>query len=146
MKNYRREPLLSSLITRAVISHPSFAAAIAASLSRAFKGDIAEDDLLTVMAATIDKPYELDGPSVADTCFSDLFAITLRDPACEGLVHAFLNFKGFKALASHRIAHVLWCDGRKEVALSIQARCTELFAVDIHPAAKIGAGNDAASP
>jgi serine O-acetyltransferase len=68
----------------------------------------------------------------------DLIAIRERDPASDGLVNPFLNFKGFKALQSHRVAHILWHMNRKDTARAIQSRCSELFGVDIHPAAIIG--------
>jgi serine O-acetyltransferase len=70
----------------------------------------------------------------------DLLAIRDRDPATEGLLHPFLHFKGFKALQAFRIAHVLWKLNRKDVAKVIQARTSELYAIDIHPAAVIGDG------
>jgi serine O-acetyltransferase len=41
---------------------------------------------------------------------------------------------------SYRIAHVLWNQGRKVLALALQSRISEVFAVDIHPAARIGEG------
>ena len=40
----------------------------------------------------------------------------------------------------HRIAHKLWTQDRKILALLIQNRVSEAFAVDIHPGAKIGRG------
>ncbi|KAM3286949.1 serine acetyltransferase 1, chloroplastic [Capsicum chacoense] len=70
----------------------------------------------------------------------DLRAVKERDPACISYVHCFLNFKGFLACQAHRIAHRLWCKGRKILALVIQNRVCEVFAVDIHPGAKIGSG------
>src|SRR6202008_3651444 len=39
-----------------------------------------------------------------------------------------------------RIAHWLWGQGRKPMALFFQNRVTDLFAVDIHPAAQLGRG------
>jgi serine O-acetyltransferase len=76
------------------------------------------------------------GPSVR----ADLSAVFERDPACRSYLDAFLFFKGFHALESHRIAHWLWNEGRKAMALFLQSRISQLFAVDIHPAASIGRG------
>ncbi|KAL0328550.1 UNVERIFIED_CONTAM: Serine acetyltransferase 3, mitochondrial [Sesamum calycinum] len=70
----------------------------------------------------------------------DLRAVKERDPACISYVHCFLNFKGFLACQAHRIAHNLWSNGRRILALLIQNRVSEVFAVDIHPGAKIGRG------
>ncbi len=63
-----------------------------------------------------------------------------RDPACHSIVSAFINFKGFKSLQAHRAAHILWHYNRKDIALAIQSRCSELWGVDIHPAAVLGSG------
>jgi serine O-acetyltransferase len=71
---------------------------------------------------------------------ADLSAVFERDPACHSYVQAFLFFKGFHALQCYRIAHWLWLHGRKPMALFFQNRVSDLFAVDIHPAARIGRG------
>ncbi|KAI3975440.1 hypothetical protein MKX01_021985 [Papaver californicum] len=63
-----------------------------------------------------------------------------RDPACISYVHYILNFKGFLAIQTHRITQKLWSQDRKTLAFLIQNRVSELFGVDIHPAAKIGHG------
>jgi serine O-acetyltransferase len=63
-----------------------------------------------------------------------------RDPACKGYVQPFLYFKGFQALQTHRVSHWLWNQGRHTLAFHFQSRMSELFQVDIHPAAKIGSG------
>ena len=44
------------------------------------------------------------------------------------------------ALQTHRVAHWLWTQGRETLAFYLQSRMSELFQVDIHPAAKIGSG------
>jgi serine O-acetyltransferase len=71
---------------------------------------------------------------------ADLSAVFERDPACHTYAQAFLFFKGFHALQSHRIAHWLYKHDRAPFAYFIQSRMSELFAVDIHPNAKIGRG------
>lgn len=71
---------------------------------------------------------------------NDLKAVNERDPACISHVHCFLNFKGFLACQAHRVAHNLWSNGRKILAVMIQNRVSEVFGVDIHPGAKIGSG------
>jgi serine O-acetyltransferase len=71
---------------------------------------------------------------------SDLMAVRERDPASRGYAQPLLYFKGFHALESYRIAHWLWDQGREALALHLQNRISELFGVDIHPAARIGAG------
>lgn len=51
-----------------------------------------------------------------------------------------LYFKGFHALQGYRIAHYYWTQERVQLALYLQSRISEKFAVDIHPAARIGKG------
>jgi serine O-acetyltransferase len=70
----------------------------------------------------------------------DLAAIEERDPACDSYLTAFLFFKGYKSLQIYRVSHILWMAGRKELASLMQSRSSEVFAVDIHPAARIGPG------
>jgi serine O-acetyltransferase len=51
-----------------------------------------------------------------------------------------LYFKGFQSLQLHRVGHVLWGNGRRELATYLQSRVSEIFQVDIHPAARFGVG------
>jgi serine O-acetyltransferase len=64
----------------------------------------------------------------------------LQDPACESYSQALLYFKGYHAIQVQRIAHSLWHAGRRVMSLALQSRASEVLAVDIHPAAKIGKG------
>jgi serine O-acetyltransferase len=70
----------------------------------------------------------------------DIMAVVERDPAAKGIAHPFLNFKGFHSLQSYRVAHWLWEQKRPTLAFFLQSRISEVFAVDIHPAARIGKG------
>lgn len=36
-----------------------------------------------------------------------------QDPSCRSYSQALLYFKGFHSIQVHRIAHELWCSGRK---------------------------------
>jgi serine O-acetyltransferase len=63
-----------------------------------------------------------------------------RDPAARGVAQPFLYYKGFHALEAYRVAHWLWSNGRNPLALHLQNRISEVLAVDIHPAARIGKG------
>src|SRR6185503_19318529 len=49
-----------------------------------------------------------------------------------------LFFKGFHALQAYRVAHWLWGRGRETLAFYLQSRMSEIFQVDINPAARIG--------
>ena len=43
-------------------------------------------------------------------------------------------------LQAHRVAHLLWRQSRRPLALALHSRIADVFAVDIHPAARIGKG------
>lgn len=77
-------------------------------------------------------------PFFALAASDDLDAILKRDPAAHDPLIPFLYFKGFHAIQTHRIAHDLWNKGRKDLAYYLQSRCSVLFGVDIHPAARLG--------
>lgn len=81
-----------------------------------------------------------DDPDIVDAAVADILAVKERDPACEKYSQAILYFKGYQAVQCYRVAHWLWNQGRKTLALAIQSRISEVFHVDIHPAAYIGKG------
>jgi serine O-acetyltransferase len=71
---------------------------------------------------------------------ADLAAVVERDPASERLLEPFLFFKGFAAIQTHRLAHWFWNAGRRNLALYLQSRASEVFQTDIHPGARLGKG------
>jgi len=79
-------------------------------------------------------------PSLVASSARDLVAIVERDPACDSPLQPLLFFKGFMAIATYRISHHLWSRDRRELALYFQSLSSEVFGVDIHPAARIGCG------
>lgn len=79
-------------------------------------------------------------PEVARMMRVDIQAVYDRDPACDRFMEPVLFFKGFHALQTHRLAHWLWTNGRKDFALYIQSRSSAVFQVDINPATRMGQG------
>jgi serine O-acetyltransferase len=79
-------------------------------------------------------------PTIRVAIREDLRAIRGQDPATSSFLTPFLLFKGFLALEAYRLTHWLWKDGRAMFARRIQSRISEVFGVDIHPAARIGHG------
>ena len=67
-------------------------------------------------------------------------AIYERDPACHRLLQPILYFKGYQAIQAYRIGHHLWTQGHFDLAYFFQMRISEIFGVDIHPAARMGKG------
>jgi len=131
-----QEPTLASFFHTVVLNHPTLADALsfllASKLASSTLGELAMRDL-------IQEAFSAD-PAIVNSCRRDLQAVVDRDPACRGYFVVILYFKGFQALQSYRVAHHYWSQGREALALFLQSRIAEEFAVDIHPAARIGAG------
>lgn len=79
-------------------------------------------------------------PGFRDVLRADIMAVLDRDPACERVIEPVLYFKGFHAIETHRLAHWLWNNGRRDFALYLQSRASAVFQTDIHPAVPMGKG------
>jgi serine O-acetyltransferase len=79
-------------------------------------------------------------PEIGAEARADLAATLERDPACHRAIEPLLYFKGFQAIETHRFANALWHLGRRDFALYLQSRSSQVFQVDIHPQARIGRG------
>ena len=132
----KSEAALASLVATTILNHHSLGDALSYQLARKL-GDH-EFPAMSLRDICV-QAYSSD-PSLVEIAEADLKAVFERDPACKGYVQPFLFFKGFLALQSYRIAHWLWGQGRETLALYLQSRVSELFQVDIHPAATIGRG------
>ena len=130
------EPGLASLLNAVVLKHDRLSSALSYQLAR----KIADQELRAMSAREIAEEAYAADPSIVDKAEADLRAVFERDPACKGYVQPFLFFKGFMALQTHRVSHWLWNEGRETLAFYLQSRCSEIFAVDIHPAAVLGSG------
>lgn len=132
---------MAEMMKRCIIDHDSFVSSLIPLLADHFATERVSSSRWSELFACAyqkDVVYDVNMGSPEAMGMLDLVAAAERDPACDGLVTPFLYFKGFKALQTHRIAHVLWRMGRKDAARAIQSRCSDLFSVDIHPAAVIG--------
>jgi len=132
----QQEPILSSYYFSSILSHNSLESALANHLSIKLSNSIIPVNTLFALFVGV----FMEDEEIIGAIKDDLKAVKERDPACMSYVHCFLNFKGFLACQAHRAAHKLWLQGRKASALLIQNRISEVFAVDIHPGAKIGHG------
>ncbi|KAI4307888.1 hypothetical protein L6164_031017 [Bauhinia variegata] len=131
-----QEPILSTYYCTLILSHKSLESALANHLAiKLSSSSLPSGTLFEIFSGILSEDEEIMG-AVKD----DLRAVKERDPACISYVLCFLNFKGFLACQAHRVAHKLWLQGRKVLALLIQNKVSEVFAVDIHPGAKIGRG------
>ncbi|HTQ14965.1 MAG TPA: serine O-acetyltransferase [Rhizomicrobium sp.] len=130
------ERTLASFVHATILKH----ARLEDALSYHLATKIGNDDVSPMMAREIFEEAMGADPAIGEAVRADLSAVYDRDPACHSHAQAFLFFKGFHALQGYRIAHWLWGQGRRPLAYFIQSRVSELFAVDIHPAARVGRG------
>lgn len=130
------EPTLRHLVDDVILSRGTPAAALGARLARR----LAREDMpRAAMEPLLTGVFE-QNPLIVHRAVRDLVAMFERDPACFSVLEPLLFFKGFLALSTYRVAHQLWQDGRRWLALYLQSIASEAFAVDIHPAARIGCG------
>ncbi|GJP85710.1 hypothetical protein CLOP_g15816 [Closterium sp. NIES-67] len=130
------EPALASYLYSTVLAHRSLERSMAFHLANKLQSPT----LLSTQLCSLFTDVMLRSPEVQEALRADLRAIYTRDPACRSYSHAMLNFKGYQALQAYRIGHRLWLEGRQGLAMALQSRVSEVFHVDIHPAAKIGNG------
>ena len=132
----RTEPLLGALIHAGLLHHATFAAA----LGYRFSLKLASGEMSEQILREIADDAHAREPALAAAAQADLEAVYARDPACHRLMQPMLFFKGYQALQAYRIGHWLWDQGRRDMAYFVQMRCSEVFGVDIHPAARMGTG------
>jgi serine O-acetyltransferase len=70
----------------------------------------------------------------------DVATVRERDPAARSSAEVVLCYPGLHALWGHRIAHRLWTGGHTLTARLLSVVMRAWTAVDIHPAAVVGAG------
>ncbi|EFJ49080.1 hypothetical protein VOLCADRAFT_74427 [Volvox carteri f. nagariensis] len=130
------EPALASNLYSTILAHPN----IEKSMAFLLANKLSSPTMLGMQLMRLIQDVYEDDQEVMEACLADLQAVYDRDPACDRYTQAILYFKGFQAVQSYRIAHWLWQKGRKALALALQSRISEVFHVDIHPAAEIGRG------
>jgi len=138
----KKEPFLTCTMQRLVTKKASFGDALCSLLSEQLANcSHCPESWMNILSPVFRGEFgTYNNENIMELAVSDLIGISERDPACTGYLHAFLNFKGYKSLQLHRLAHILWTNGRVEVALFLQSKSSELWGVDIHPAAVIGSG------
>jgi serine O-acetyltransferase len=132
----RREPELSTFIYSTVLNHDKLEHAVVHRVTERLDRPDLPGDL--IRQAFLDALK--DEPAIGDMFRADIMATFDRDPATTRFIEALLYYKGFHAIATHRLAHWLWRNNRKDFALYLQSRSSSVFQTDINPAAKIGRG------
>lgn len=130
------EPLMGGLVHAGVLHHKTFEGALAYRISMKLASQEMSEQILR---ETADSAYQAD-PTLTAAARADIVAIYDRDPACHRFMQPLLFFKGFQAVQAYRLGHWLWQQNRRDLAYFVQMRVSEIFGVDIHPAARIGQG------
>lgn len=132
----QREAVLASFLHATILTHESLQAALSFHLAGKLDGPTLPG---IAIREVFDEAYAKSA-EIREAIRADLSAVRDRDAACGGALTPLLYFKGFHALESYRVAHWLWEEGRRGLALFFQSRVSQLFDVDIHPAAQLGKG------
>jgi serine O-acetyltransferase len=118
-----REPILASFLHVTVLRHKTFEHALSFHLSSKLGSSTMDvRSLMDLISEAL-----TDDLLIGQAARADLQAVCDRDPACQGFSVPLLYFKGFQALQSYRIAHWLWKQGRKALALHLQSRISEVL-------------------
>ncbi|NBB65958.1 serine O-acetyltransferase [Pseudomonas sp. ODNR1LW] len=132
----REEPQLGSQMNAVILSHDDLAGALSFQIAR----KLADPEMSAMSVREVCLSAFAADPTMVAAAEADLRAVAERDPAIRNLLQPFLYFKGFQALQGWRVAHWLWGQGRETLAFHFQSRISELFQLDIHPAARLGQG------
>lgn len=131
-----REPILASFLHATILNHDTLDDALSFHLA----GKLESPNLPAMLIREVIDQALSEDAAIGQAVRADIRAVRERDPASHGYSQPFLYFKGLHALQSYRAAHWLWGQDRKSLALFLQNRISDVFGVDIHPAARIGRG------
>ena len=132
----RREPEIGTFIYSSILHHDALEAAVVHRVSeRLDHADVSAELIRQAYADALE-----DQPQLGEVFRADIVAVYDRDPATDRFIEPVLYYKDFHAIQTHRLAHWLWNQGRKDFAYYLQSRSSAVFQCDIHPAAKVGRG------
>jgi serine O-acetyltransferase len=130
------EPSLKPYLNQLILSQDNLINSVAAVLASKLNSD--------ALSSTKIKEFILDVyhkcDHIEEDLINDIVFFKDHDPACKYFSTPILFYKGFQGLATYRAAHCLWNNDRHTMALFFQNRASEVFGVDIHPAAEIKGG------
>lgn len=130
------EPSLEPYLNQLILSHDNLINSVAAVLASKLNSDALSSD--KIKEFILDVYHKCD--HIEEDLINDIVFFKDHDPACKYFSTPILFYKGFQGLATYRAAHCLWNNDRHTMALFFQNRASEVFGVDIHPAAEIKGG------
>jgi serine O-acetyltransferase len=132
----KSEPALSTFIYNAVLLQHSLVETVISRIAHLLDHPDVSSTLIRLAGQEALRADQ----NIAKAIRADIVAVLERDPACTRTVEPVLYFKGFHAIQTHRIAHWLYKQGRKDFAYYLQSRASAVFQVDINPASHFGVG------
>jgi serine O-acetyltransferase len=130
------DAVLATFIQSTVLNQRSLENAVIARIAdRLHSREVSDDVIRQAFEAMAEEWREW-----SDILRIDIAAVYDRDPACERYIEPILYFKGFHAIQTHRLAHWSLKQGRRDFALYLQSRASQVFQTDINPAARMGKG------
>ena len=130
------EPSLSPYLNLLILSQDSLISSIASVLASKLNSD--------ALSSSNIKEFILEAymscEDIENSLREDLIYFVKNDPACKYYSTPILFYKGYQGLATYRAANCLWKNDRHTMALFLQNRASEVFGVDVHPAAQIKGG------
>ena len=130
------EPSLEPYLNQLILSQDNLINSVAAVLASKLNSDALSSD--KIKEFILDVYHKCD--HIEEDLINDIVFFKDHDPACKYFSTPILFYKGFQGLATYRAAHCLWNNDRHTMALFFQNRASEVFGVDIHPAAEIKGG------
>ena len=130
------EPLMASMVHAVVLNHRSLEDA----LSYRIAEKLASAEMPALLLREICEMAYSDRPEIGIAARADIIAVRERDPFCHRMLQPLMYFKGFLGIQAYRVGHWLWNSGRQDMAMFMQMRISELFSMDINPAARVGQG------
>tara|TARA_B100000530_G_scaffold8308_1_gene6967 strand:+ start:935 stop:1657 length:723 start_codon:yes stop_codon:yes gene_type:complete len=130
------EPSLEPYLNDLILSQNSLIDSVASILASKLNSDALSSN--KIKEFILDVYHKCD--HIEEDLINDIIFFKDHDPACKYFSTPILFYKGFQGLATYRAANCLWNDDRHTMALFFQNRASEVFGVDIHPAADIKGG------
>jgi serine O-acetyltransferase len=117
-----RDPALASFVVTTILNQNSLEEAVVHRIASRLDHGALPGELI---AQAYEDALE-DDRTIGDAFRADIMAVADRDPACQRFLEPLLYFKGFHAIETHRLAHWLWNKGRRDFALYLQSRSSEV--------------------
>lgn len=136
MQAAAEEPLLASFLHATILHHERGEDALSYHLASKLGGS----DMNALQLREVAQEAYRNEPELVAQAMRDMRVVRERDPACRSYLQPFLYYKGYSGLQGYRISNWLWRKERETLAFHLQSRISELYGIDIHPAATIGAG------